>query len=561
MEGEAFVSNNTCPTDFAVEATIYRKVMGTIVFVIVWPFIVLDFKFFPIGRPAAALVGATLMVLFVIVPQEEVYHILGEEGNLQTLCLLIGMMILSYYYDREGLLSMLVLRIYGKNKLFRHILWKVCVLSAILSAVITNDATCLVITPILLKEHISQGRSRKELGPMLLGIATSANIGSAATFFGNPQNAFIAANSDVSLVIFFAAALPAAILGMTINIAFLHLSYFRVLFKKRDLEESLLTNRGEDDSTTQLENRRDEAQTHEKSTPLLGSEQNSFNGISVSPVPAQKYGSINLSSNSRTTENKILERKVSPADAVDHSPRLLKNVPKSWRNVSFSVWLIVVTLIVVILLAIPPPPTVPVEFNLGLVPVGAGVMTMLVDTILNRKYASEAIQKIDWTVIMMFVGLFVWLGGFENTSFPKDAFSALLSHMELFSVTGVLLFTAFVIVGSNILSNVPLVILIVRELHRFPCGSNYCTSQLTGMLLAWVSTVAGNFTLIGSVANLIVAEKARSVVNYRLTFFEYLKFGFLSTIFDIFSGLPIVYFASRDIDLGNLQQNSTDLIF
>ena len=536
MDNGTVLSNSTCSSDYSVEATIYRKVMGTIILVIVWPFIVLDFKFFPIGRPAAALVGATLMVLFVIVPQDQVYHILGDKGNVQTLCLLIGMMILSYYYDREGLLSQLVLRIYGKSKQFRYILWKICVSSAILSAIITNDAACLVITPILIKEHISQGRSSKELGPMLLGIATSANIGSAATFFGNPQNAFIAANSDVSLVIFFAAALPAAILGMTINITILYLCYFRVLFKNTHSQNTRSSNRAEDGNATTVEIKRDEVQTL-----------------------SQNYGAT-------VEESRVDES----SNLVEHSitePLITKTPPpqdqqRAWRKTLFLVWLIVVSLILVILLAIPPPPTVPFEFNLGLVPVGAGVMTMLVDTILNREYASEAIRKVDWNVIMMFVGLFVWLGGFENTSFPKDAFTSLTSYMDLFSVPGVLLFTAFVIVGSNILSNVPLVILIVKELNRFPCGSIYCTSQLTGMLLAWVSTIAGNFTLIGSVANLIVAEvAARSDAKYRLTFCVYLRFGFFSTLLVLFSGLPIVYFASRDIDLGNLAHNTTDSVF
>ena len=66
------------------------------------------------------------------------------------------------------------------------------------------------------------------------------------------------------------------------------------------------------------------------------------------------------------------------------------------------------------------------------------------------------------------------------------------------------------------------------------------------MLLACVTTVAGNFTLIGSIANLIVAEKAKtSDYNFSMTFFGYLKFGVLSTLLVIASGLPTVYFLGR----------------
>ena len=91
------------------------------------------------------------------------------------------MMLLSYYYDREGMLKFVSRFICGKNKPFKHVLWRVCVLSAFLSAIITNDATYVVLTPLLLAEH-----KKQEYAPLLLGIATSANIGSAATFFRMP---------------------------------------------------------------------------------------------------------------------------------------------------------------------------------------------------------------------------------------------------------------------------------------------------------------------------------------------------------------------------------------
>ena len=67
--------------------------------------------------------------------------------------------------------------------------------------------------------------------------------------------------------------------------------------------------------------------------------------------------------------------------------------------------------------------------------------------------------------------------------------------------------------------------------------------------MAWVSTIAGNLTLIGSVANLIVAEKAKSCADYNLTFLEYLKFGLPSTIVVLFTGLPVVYFTGKYVSI------------
>ena len=78
-------------------------------------------------------------------------------------------------------------------------------------------------------------------------------------------------------------------------------------------------------------------------------------------------------------------------------------------------------------------------------------------------------------------------------------------------------------IGSNIFSNVPLVILIVNRINEL-CGDNPCNGPLPALLLGWVSTIAGNYTLIGSIANLIVAEKARSVANYQITFLTLYSF-------------------------------------
>ena len=568
------------------------------------------------------------MVITIVVPQDQVYYILGEKGNLQTLCLLVGMMLLSYYYDREGMLQIVALWIFGANKPFRHVLWKVCTLSAVLSAIITNDATCLVITPLLLNEHMKQKRSPKEYPSLLIGIATSANIGSAATFFGNPQNAFIAANSNgqVSLLIFFATALPAAILGMVCSVILLNIFYIRTVCTRTPtvditLEISSSDSVEQDNHTDTARSRSDTrnftiteitslaesieelALSYDKSTDpqntskiaqehinhfkyletYPGSRSSSYSRIKCYPAEGTyaeiqgnhcaEYGTtahefqrndhiIRPDRKSRlraqSHDNNVNIHLLNNDSTLDSEPSSsdagVTEVQPKWKKRVFCVWLIGATIVLVVLLAIPPPPAVSVEFNLGLVPVALAVFTMVVDTLIYRKYAFDAMMKIDWAVILMFIGLFIWLGGFQNTNFPSRAFKFMRPHMDLYTVRGVFLFIGFVIVGSNILSNVPLVILIVDQLDKFYCAREeardaYCSTQLVGVLLAWISTIAGNFTLIGSVANLIVAEKARNVADYRLTFWEYFKFGFCSTLLVLLIGTPIVYFAGARIHL------------
>ena len=572
---------------------LYVKIMATILFVVVWPFVVLDMKWFPIGRPAAALMGAVLMVVFHIVSQSEVYEIQGQVERLQTLFLLVGMMILSYYFDREGLLRIVALWIIGKNKPFRHILWKVCLLSAILSAFITNDATCLVIVPLLLNEFTKQERNQNEILPLLLGIATSANIGSAATVFGNPQNSFIASVAKINLIKFLIALLPAAIIGTFLSMGLLYLFFFKIIFGKKS---STIAN--ETESIRQINNasggslpisidneRRSIVLSHDRSDqPFLSSQiarerelvysshDQIYRSTSIRQLPqsGSRY-SMPVSFNHDQERSGVYRSTTSPNvtgrdeiqgsltielsnnDQEEYEPQQDVNEfrpikKRTIREKIFMIWLITISIVVIVLLAIPPPPTVPAEFNLGCVPVAAAILTMLVDTIVNRKYAYDAIQKIDWTLILMFMGLFVWLDGFQKTCFPELLFNKLRPYMNLNKIGGVLLFAVFIIVGSNIFSNVPLVILFVKRINEL-CGEEPCSGPLAGLLLAWVSTVAGNFTLIGSVANLIVAEKARQTANYKLTFWRYLRFGFFSTIIVLFTALPIVYF------LGQLAQH------
>ncbi len=570
-QNESNFSNLTTTDEEVCKSSLYIKILGTIVFIVVWPFVVLDMPFFPIGRPAAALIGALLMVVFNVVNQTQVYVIEGEKGNLQTLYLLIGMMLLSYYYDREGLLTIISLRIFGKstNASFKTILWKVCILTALLSAFITNDAACVLITPLILEQFNRQGRNHKELLPLTIGIATSANIGSAATVFGNPQNSFIASNADVALIDFIIAELPAAIIGVLVNIGLLYVFHFRIIFGKptpaatnisADIE---LADKMQKDEDVDVCNGSINLQKAISERSKVYDKSDNPNQTSRIAIERGKLYSVNFEPNSIVRSQSCTSlrgfRSEKPLQEVSEDTKETETATEIDENVTnlvpikdrtvrqklFLIWLLFISIFMVLLLAVPPPPTVPkyIQFNLGLVPIAAAVLTMLVDTILNKKFANDAMQRIDWTVILLFIGLFVWIEGFQNTCFPKYVFDLLKPYMNLNTVQGVLLFTVFVTFGSNIFSNVPLVIIIVDELDEL-CGDEKCEStKIGGLLLAWVSTVAGNLTLIGSIANLLVAEKARgSALKYRLTFWKYLRFGFISTIIITFTSLPLVYF-------------------
>ena len=166
--------------------------------------------------------------------------------------------------------------------------------------------------------------------------------------------------------------------------------------------------------------------------------------------------------------------------------------------------------------------------NLGWAAVG-GCTAMLV---LDWRDPDRTLTLVDWPLLVFFTSLFVVTAGFSATDLPTDAWNALRPSIDVNSAAGVVLYSVIVIVGSNTVSNVPLVLLLGPSI---PTLSN---PRLSWLLLSYVSTVAGNLTLVGSVANLIVVSRSKSW--YALSFGEYFRFGFPSTILIGVVGVAIV---------------------
>lgn len=140
---------------------------------------------------------------------------------------------------------------------------------------------------------------------------------------------------------------------------------------------------------------------------------------------------------------------------------------------------------------------------------------------------------VDWTLLLFFAGLFVVIGGVEKSGaladFERDVARPLLGH----TVEGqTIQMTWLTVAGSQLFSNVPWV---MATGHWVGAMQN---AAFGWVLLGFVATVAGNLTLLGSVANVIVAEQARE--HIRIGFFDYLKFGLLTTALSLAVGVAIL---------------------
>lgn len=396
-----------------------------LVFCVTWALIAFRrLRWLPIGRPAGALAGAVAMVAVGASTPDQAYAAI--DGS--TISLLLGMMLITAYLMRAGLFAWCADRLVSVANTPVRLLIAVAWSSACLSALLVNDTVCLFMTPLLLA---ILHRTGLPAGPYLLALATSANIGSACTLVGNPQNMLIGSMSGMPFASFTRALLPAVLAGLVVHTGILLAMYGRSL--------------------------------------------SGFGPIVRVEVPA--LGS-----------EAVLTGTVFAAVVVGFLSGL----------------------------------------DLGFVALGGGVALMVLD----RREPKEAFDAVDWSVLLFFAALFVVIDGFGRTGLPLRAWSEVAGFVALDTPSGLAATTVALTIGSNVVSNVPLVLLVGDKLARLG------DPELAWTLLAYVTTVAGNLTLVGSVANIIVAEQSKDV--YDLGFFEYLKLGLPSTIAVLAVGVPIL---------------------
>lgn len=165
-----------------------------------------------------------------------------------------------------------------------------------------------------------------------------------------------------------------------------------------------------------------------------------------------------------------------------------------------------------------------IAFLSGL-PIAAAALAAAGLLLVSRLRPSKLL-RLDWDLLAFFGGLFMVTGAIESSGLSDKLFALIMPMLQ----HGVLPLTIITSILSNLVSNVPAVLLLRPEISQM---SNPTQAWLT---LAMASTLAGNFTLLGSVANLIVAESAAQR-GVKVTFQAYLRVGVPVTILTIAVGV------------------------
>ncbi len=441
---------------------------------------------FRTDRLAASFIGGALMVTVGGLSMEKAQ--LAVDGA--TLTLLFGMMVISASLEISGAFGLLARWLTARVRTPLGLAAVISGVSALLSAFLINDVVCLALTPLVLAITRRLGCDPK---PHLLALATASNIGSVATITGNPQNMLIGSVSRIPYTRFTLLMLaPVALAALAINFAFLyavHRKALRAPFEPRSLRTPTPRPSSSGEPTPRHAGSSNAAPTPRPS---------SSSAATSTPIPRSV----------RAARDGAAPKRRSPEE----------------RQLVYKRWVykgsIVTGLVVIAFLWSVPP---------AMAALGGAIAILL-----TRAVNPERVYKrIDFGLLALFVGLFVIVAGVERIGLGERLLHA-LSFMSLESTFGLTVTTAIV---SNVVSNVPAVMVLKSVVLHLP------DPQTSWLVLAMSSTLAGNLTLAGSLATIIVVERAKR--RCKITFWDFMKVGAPSALLSLLLGAAWLHLVSR----------------
>lgn len=167
-----------------------------------------------------------------------------------------------------------------------------------------------------------------------------------------------------------------------------------------------------------------------------------------------------------------------------------------------------------------------IQFSIPLIAITGAALILL----LGEVKPSDVIRKVDWVLLLFFGALFIVVGAVEKVGLLKPVLEGNLLRAD---ASGVGFLHGLSLVLSQVVSNVPFVVLMLPMMK-------VAASPLLWLSLASASTLAGNATIIGAMANLIVIESAAKE-GVKIGFLEFLKAGLLVTLLTLPLSMGLLY--------------------
>ena len=495
--------------DVSGEFSLFGKISTSLIYFAFWVFLMFPNWFLPIGRPGIALGGGLSMVVWRFI-LKQIGHgptFFAERVIImEPLFLLFGLMLTTIYIEkmeRGGLFDKL------RESLDDPVNWKrsakIMTMSTLGSAAVMNDSVVLIFSGVVVDLCVRHKVANSL--PYLLSLATTANIGSALTMTGNPQNILIVslAYDDIGWIEFAVNMILPVIAATAINAAMMFVYYAPELFPG---SSGFMENFG-----------------------IM------FMGNRTPEMLAQEHAYY-----ARHGQN----------DEIESS------------SGSWSIWSRIQAFVVALFLVF-----FALGFDVCVVSIVAGSILMVVAAYkrqhhdpkpVNVQYDEDGnplppkktydmdgneiepeeeelvtesettLTEVDYGLLMLFIGQFLLIGSFNDTGVPQGFFNFTMGQCANKMAEGICVywFVTIVTLLSNIASNVPVCQMLAAT---FPYASPYEWLQVS-----FSATIAGNLTMLGSAANMIVAFQAAKVGDRTFTSERHAPFGIPSTLACLYVG-------------------------
>jgi Na+/H+ antiporter NhaD/arsenite permease-like protein len=482
--------------DKSAAFSVFGKVSTSLIYFAFWVFLMFPNWFLPIGRPGIALGGGLSMVVWRFILRETGH---GPYFNAEHVIIMEPLFLLFGLFDKL------------RDSLDDPVNWKrsakIMAMSTIGSAAVMNDSVVLIFSGVVVDLCVRHKVANSL--PYLLSLATTANIGSALTMTGNPQNILIVslAYDNIGWIEFASNMVLPVVAATIINSAMMFVYYGSELFPG---SSGCLENFG-----------------------IM------FGGNRTPEMLAQEHAYY-----ARQSANK------DPSAMMDDG--------------YWSVWSRLQAVVVLLFLVF-----FACGFDVCVVSICAGAILMCISAYKRQHYdpkpstiqydedgnllpakktydmdgneiepedeelvteSETTLTEVDYGLLMLFIGQFLLIGSFDDTGVPQGFFNMTMGGCADQMAEGacVYWFVMIVTVLSNIASNVPVCQMLAAT---FPYASPYEWLQVS-----FSATIAGNLTMLGSAANMIVAFQAAKVGDRTFTSERHAPFGIPSTLLCLYAG-------------------------
>jgi Na+/H+ antiporter NhaD/arsenite permease-like protein len=146
----------------------------------------------------------------------------------------------------------------------------------------------------------------------------------------------------------------------------------------------------------------------------------------------------------------------------------------------------------------------------------------------TNEFFEELFDSIDYSLLLIFLGTFVVVENIDSTGIPRRIWMNIVGTAPFDTFRSVIGISLFVLISSQLLGNVAVVQLAKPNVEILGIPER----KYAWAVISFVATVGGNFTITGSAANIIVAEKARRIdPGASIDFFRHYNVCFWVTLF------------------------------